>query len=300
MRTLVAPLRVFLLLLHILDGIAISGLIFPALDQRRRNRIIGAWSRGLVRICGARLKVTGVELAPQLARDGVVPGTQGRLVLCNHISWIDVFALLGASPSRFVAKSEIGTWPLVGWLVTLVGTLYIERGRRHAVASMNHRVRDRLRSGETIVVFAEGTTTDGFSLLPFHSNLIAPALEVGCEIWPVALRYTARGVQTGAASFVGEMGLITSLWNLLVVRGIEIEVAYLAALPPSAGHTRHHLAQLARTAIATHLGITPDPAPGPQRAPFAPAVSASVTGAQGAPTAGIAPERSPAPASASQ
>src|SRR5215470_17542433 len=89
MRLVVAPLRAVLLLLHILDGIMISGLLFPPLTQKRRNRIIGAWSRGLLRICGMRLVVAGCALDPLLARQGVVPGTMGRLVLANHISWID-------------------------------------------------------------------------------------------------------------------------------------------------------------------------------------------------------------------
>jgi 1-acyl-sn-glycerol-3-phosphate acyltransferase len=288
MQFLLAPLRVLLLFLHILDGIAISGLLFPALDIRRRNRIIGAWSRGLVRICGARLRVSGVARDLQLARDGLLAGSHGRLVLCNHISWIDVFALLGAMPSRFVAKSEIGTWPLIGWLVTLVGTMYIERGRRHAVAAMNHRVRDRLRAGETIVVFAEGTTTDGLSLLPFHSNLIAPAIEVGCEIWPTALRYTSRGTQTTAAAFVGEMGLVTSLWNLLVAPDVEIEVAYLAPVAAAPDRTRHELASRARDAIASHLGFEIEAGRGAPATP-PPAV----------PPADTAPERPSAPANAS-
>ncbi len=259
MRYVLAPLRILLLLIHIFDGIAISGLIFPVLNQRQRNRIIGAWSRGLVWLCGSRIEVGGPARTPQLARDGLLPGSRGRLLLCNHISWIDVFALLGAMPSRFVAKSEIGAWPLIGWLVTLVGTLYIERGRRHAVAAMNHRVRERLHAGESIVVFAEGTTTDGLSLLPFHSNLIAPAIEVGCEIWPVSLRYTERGAQTTAAAFVGEMGLVTSLWNVLVARDLAIEIAYLAPLSATPDRTRHELAQRARAAIAQHLGLEVEP-----------------------------------------
>jgi 1-acyl-sn-glycerol-3-phosphate acyltransferase len=295
MRYVVAPLRVLLLLLHILDGLAISGLIFPLLDQPRRNRIIGAWSRGLLHVCGTRLAVVGVDLDPSLARYGVLPGATGRLVLSNHISWIDVYALLGTMPARFVAKAEIGRWPLIGWLVTLVGTLYIERGRRHAVAAMNHVVRDHLRVGETIVVFAEGTTTDGFSLLPFHSNLIAPALEVGCEIWPVALRYSECGVQTAAAGFVGEMGLITSLWNILVARDIAVEVACLPPLSATPGETRHQLAHRASIAIASHLGVVIEPHPHSQRAANAPAVTATET-----PTADTSPARSSAAASASQ
>lgn len=291
MRALIAPLRALLLLAHIVAGIAITGLAFPLLRQPARNRIVRAWSRGLLAICGTRLAVAGVELDSRLAREGFLPHGPGRMLLVNHISWIDVFAILATLPSRFVAKAEIGRWPLLGWLVTLVGTLYIERGRRHAVAAMNHRVRDRLKAGETIVVFAEGTTTDGSSLLPFHSNLIAPALEVGCEIWPVALRYTERGVASAAAGFVGDMGLITSLWNILVARDFVVQVACLAPLPPAAGRTRHELAAIARAAIARHLGLAEGPAATvPSREP---------TQAAQAP-ADSAPERSSAPASASQ
>lgn len=309
MRALLAPLRVVVMLLHILAGIAICGLVFPLIDQRKRNRIIAAWSRGLVRICGARLHLSGLVPNVTQRRDGVLPGVPGTLMLCNHISWIDVFALLGAMPARFVAKSEIGKWPLIGVLVTLAGTLYIERGRRHAVATMNHRVREKLAAGETIVVFAEGTTTDGFSLLPFHSNLIAPAIEIGCDVWPVALRYTSRGEPTTAAAFIGEMGLVTSLWNILVARDLGIEIIYLAPIEATPDRTRHELAHLARIEIAAALGIDPEaPVPGAPPTFAARAKTAAAAKASGdaaatspaPPTADNAPASSPAPASASR
>ncbi len=126
--------------------------------------------------------------------------------LANHVSWLDIFAINAMLPSRFIAKAEIGKWPLLGVLVSRSGTLFIERGRRHAVAAMNKTVREHLKLGETIVVFAEGTTTDGSELLPFHSNVIAPALDVGAEIWPIAIRYTERGKRSAAAAFIDEMG----------------------------------------------------------------------------------------------
>jgi len=257
MRTLLAPLRIALLLAHIVAGILITVVIFPWLALPRRNRIIRAWSRVLLVICGARLRMTGLALPPEIAHTGVATGSRGRMLLANHISWIDVFAIHAAVPSRFVAKAEIGDWPLLGTLVTRVGTLYIERGRRHAVASMNHRVRERLRDGETVAVFPEGTTTDGRSLLPFHSNLIAPAMEVDAECWPVALRYSEDGEPSSAAAFVGDVGLVASLWNILVAHRLQVEVAFLEPVPTAGSRDRHHVAEVAAERIAAWLDVPP-------------------------------------------
>ena len=258
MRALLAPLRIVLLLLHILAGVAIAAMGFPVLRQVRRNRIIRGWSRMLLTICGARLHVTGNPMSPALAQTGIEPGSSGRMLLANHVSWIDIFALNATVPSRFVAKAEIGAWPLLGTLVTRVGTLYIERGRRHAVAAMNHRVRDRLRDGETVAVFAEGTTTDGRSLLPFHSNLVAPALEVGCDCWPIAIRYTEDGAASTAPAFIGEMGLVNSLWNIVCARRLQVEVAILEAVSTAGHPDRHHVAEEAAVRVAAWLKV---PAP---------------------------------------
>lgn len=258
MRKLLAPLRMVLLLVHVLAGLAIAGLIFPWLAQAGRNRIIRGWSRMLLAICGARLRLAGPPLPPAIARTGIAPGSGGRMLLSNHISWIDPFALNASVPSRFVAKAEIRAWPLLGTLVTRVGALYIERGRRHAVASMNHRVRDCLQAGETVAVFPEGTTTDGRALLPLHSNLVAPALEVGAECWPVALRYTEDGAPSTAAAFIGEMSIVASLWNILLARRLQIEVAFLEPVPTLGELNRHHIAEAAAERIAAWLDV---PAP---------------------------------------
>ncbi len=258
MRTLLASLRMLLLLMHVLIGIVVAATIFPWQAQSGRNRIVRAWSRLLLAICGVRLRVTGLPLPPVIAHTGIEPGSGGRMLLANHVSWIDPFALNASVPSRFVAKAEIRAWPLLGTLVTLVGALYIERGRRHAVASANHRVRERLKDGETVAVFPEGTTTDGRSLLPFHSNLVAPALEVGAECWPVALRYSENGEPTKAAAFIGEMSIVTSLWNILLARRLQVEVAFLQPVPTFGDRDRHHVAEEAAERIAAWLGV---PAP---------------------------------------
>ena len=256
MRYLLAPLRLAGLLVLLLAGLAIAGLGYPWLSQPRRNRITRSWSALLLAVCGARLRVRG-DLPAPLARTGMVPGQPGRLLLINHISWIDIFAINAALPARFVAKAEIGRWPLLGTLVTLSGTLYIERGRRHAVHAVNHKVAEHLRMGESVALFPEGTTTDGSELLPFHSNLIAPVMEAGGQVWPVALRYTEDGQPSRTAAFVGDDTLAHSIWKILTARRLAIDVALLdpVAADGETHPTRHHVAQAARQRIAQHLGV---------------------------------------------
>jgi len=256
MQRLLAPFRALLFSAHVLLGVAIVLVIFPFAGQIARNRINSAWSCVLIALTGARVVASGVAISANLKRDGIDPLSTGRLALANHVSWMDIFAINAVIPSRFIAKAEIGQWPLLGMLVSGGGTLYIDRGRRHAVAAMNKTVRQHLKLGETIVVFAEGTTTDGSELLPFHANVIAPALDVDAAIWPIAIRYTERGKRSSAAAFIGEMGLFTSLARVLVADQLVVEVAVLAPILNSDAVNRHAIARAARTAIAQHLCIT--------------------------------------------
>ncbi|MCU0952191.1 MAG: 1-acyl-sn-glycerol-3-phosphate acyltransferase [Burkholderiaceae bacterium] len=267
MGYLLAPLRLLGMVVMLLSGLLIASVVFPWQRQSARNRIIRRWSALLMRVCGVRVRTVnaGASLPPALAATGMRPGGPGRLLLINHISWIDIFGINAAMPARFVAKAEIGAWPVMGTLVTLAGTLYIERGRRHAVHAMNVKVREKLAAGESVAVFAEGTTTDGATLLPFHSNLIAPAVEAGCEVWPVALRYTQRGVPSQAAAFIGEMTLVESMWRIVSAWGLELEVAFLPPVATAAADgqpapTRHQIAQAARASIGAHLGVAVDAA----------------------------------------
>lgn len=252
-RWLLAPLRAVVFSAHVLLGVVIVIVIFPFAGRTLRNRINGAWSRVLLAICGARVTSSGVAISNTLQRDGIDPLAIGRLALANHVSWMDIFAINAVMPSRFVAKAEIRKWPLLGLLVSRGGTLYIERGRRHAVAAMNRTVSEHLQLGETIVVFAEGTTTDGSTLLPFHSNLIAPAINVAAPIWPIAISYTERGQRSSAAAFIGEMGLITSLARVLVARQLVVDVAVLPQLLTTGAPDRHTIARAAHDAIAHQL-----------------------------------------------
>lgn len=260
MRYVLAPLRAAALLLHILIGLGIAFVAFPlSRTQATRNRINHWWSGWVLGLCGVRLRVSGQPLGDELASTGIRPGSNGRLLLSNHISWIDIFSINAAIPCRFVAKAEIVRWPIVGSMVAHSGTLFIERGRRRAVATINEAVQGHLRAGESIGVFPEGTTTRGDRVLPFHSNLIAPAVEVGCPVWPVALRYTEAGNFSDAAAFTGDMGLVTSLLRIIIARDLEVEVSILPPLAAADCENRHTIARAAHAALAAHIGQIEDP-----------------------------------------
>jgi len=243
---LLAPFVLLALLLHVLLGLVVALVIFPPLSQQVRNRIIQVWSRMVLRIVGVRLIAPG---------NAAAPARRGCIAAANHISWLDILVLNAIAPMRFIAKAEIARWPLAGWLVSLVGTLYIERGRRHAVHALNRAVRERLHAGETIGIFPEGTTSDGSLLLPFHANLLQPALDTGAEIRPVALRYSQQGQRSRAAAYVGDDSLAQSLWWIVTAPHLTAEALWLPALPADRSN-RHAAARALRAAIGDALALS--------------------------------------------
>src|SRR5512138_2253123 len=148
--------RTSLLALHLAWGVTLVGLAFSVVGPARRDRIIMAWSRRLLGILGVRARI---DTAP------AVPG--GALLVCNHISWLDVYVIYAALRVHFVSKSEIRAWPVAGWLAHKAGTLFLERGRRTDTARVNAEMGSLLEGGAWVAVFPEGTTSDGRGLKRF-------------------------------------------------------------------------------------------------------------------------------------
>src|SRR3569832_1870289 len=121
------------------------------------------------------------------------------LLVANHISWLDILVVHAARHCRFVSKSEVKRWPLIGTLATGANTLNIERESRRDAVRVVHHMAEALRAGDVLAVFPEGTTSDGRALLPFHANLIQAAISAAAPVLPVALSFMDKG--SGAASF---------------------------------------------------------------------------------------------------
>lgn len=209
--------RVLRGLWHLLVGMWTLQLHFPWLSREQREMRVQAWALQLLALWGIHLKVLG-----QPVRSGPA------LMVCNHISWLDILVIHAARYCRFVSKSDIRGWPLVGMLATGAGTLYIERSRRKDALRMVRDMADALRDGDVLAVFPEGTTSDGLQLLPFHANLIQAAISANAPVLPTALRYVdARSGQTSqAVSFVGDESLVDSLWRTACASGLQVHVAW--------------------------------------------------------------------------
>jgi len=204
---------------HIFRGLATIVWRFPRLAQAQRDLQVQAWATEMLARLGVRLVVHGTP-----------PVTGPVLLVSNHISWLDIVVLHAARHCRFVSKSDVRHWPLIGRLATGAGTLYVERRSRRDAMRVVHAMAQALRDGEILAIFPEGTTGDGELLLPFHANLLQAAISTNVPIQPLALRYVdAQGRISQAASYIGDESLVGSLWRTLCSSGVVAHVRFGSA-----------------------------------------------------------------------
>ena len=209
------PIRLLLLLAWMSGGLLTVVTVFPWLGLRPRHWLIRNWSRVLMACCGVKIRCRGEPV-----REGAV------LWVANHVSWIDIFVLDSVRAVSFIAKSDVRKWPLIGWLVAGAGTLFIERGRRHAVRAVGQQMIKCFNRGEAVGLFPEGTTSLGLDVAPFHTSLFEPALRAGVDVQPVALLFLHRGQRSTRYAFVGDQNLAHNIWNLLTVTGTVVELVF--------------------------------------------------------------------------
>lgn len=240
----------------LLAGLMIQLVVFPFLGHARRRRITAGWSRELLGSCGVEVR--------RIAQAGAVELVEasGCMFVANHVSWLDIFVVNSVAPARFVAKAEIRRWPLIGRLVHDAGTIFIERGRRHAVHGVIGKLVGALRAGQPVMVFPEGTTNDGRSLHRFHANLIEASVEAGAPLVPLVFRYLDRAERLSeAVEFVGDTSFMASLWRIIGAPVTVAELMTLDSIEPREQQTRHDLARLVEAAIADALGVARPSAP---------------------------------------
>ena len=230
---------------HIAQGLVTLAFVFPRASPARRQRLIRSWDGKVLKIFGMRITV---DTPP-----GFNFSTPKRLYIGNHISWLDIYALQSVTAARFVAKSELAAWPVLGRLIAMSGTVFIERTKRADTRRIVQTVQQHLENGEVIALFPEGSTSDGRDVMKFHGNLLQSALDADAEIVPFCLRYTdAKGRFTMAAAYVGEMSLWESLRFILREKKLHCELTVFAPLD-TAGRDRRQLAHAAETLVRQRL-----------------------------------------------
>jgi 1-acyl-sn-glycerol-3-phosphate acyltransferase len=232
--------------IHVLCGVCTLSFIIPFLSRENKDKKIQKWSKRLLGIFNIELEVQDAKLL----------GSTPYLIASNHISWLDIHVINAFKPIRFVAKSEVASWPIFGWMATQLGTVFIRRdSARHARLVVAHMA-DVLKT-QSICIFPEGTSTIGSTVLPFKPNLFESAIVAQTPVCPIAIQYISKitGLRSESPAFVGDMGLLESMSRVIEDRSLLAKITILAPCFPgsSSNLDRKELANTCQESIAKTL-----------------------------------------------
>lgn len=183
-------------------------------NAQTRARVLQKWSARLLSSIGVRIEVNGNIPEP-------------GLIVSNHLSYLDILVFSAVAGCIFVAKREVKSWPGVGWISSLSGTIYIDRGRRAETHAIQSEMQSALSNGTRLVLFPEGTSSDGSEVMHFHSSLFQAALEVGACITAAAISYSIpNGDAAREACYWGNMMLLPHLLNLLTKESVQVRLKF--------------------------------------------------------------------------
>ncbi len=239
MQTLRALAKFVRVIAWILRGYWRVRTVFPQLSDEQQARAVEVWARGMLAIIGIEVRVKGH------------PAPGPVLMAANHISWLDILVMHAACHCRFVAKSEIRSWPLVGVLTTGGGSLYIERSSNRDAMRVVHHMAAALKQGQVLAVFPEGGTGDGITVMPFHANLLQAAISADAPIQPVALQFIDAATESVslAPCYRDADTLVSSLWRTLCAPPLLAQVRY-GEKQDAAGRSRREWAHDLQAAVA--------------------------------------------------
>jgi 1-acyl-sn-glycerol-3-phosphate acyltransferase len=219
-----------------------------AIPMPGRSHIQRSYCRLMLRCLGVRIAVSG----------GPIRNLQGVLVVSGHVSWVDIFAIGSVMPGRFVAKSELISWPGLGMLARLMKVIPIERANLRRLPDVVGTIAGRLRAGQTVVAFPEGTTWCGLAYGRFRPAMFQAAVDAGRPVQPLRLTYHHRDDRPSTvAAYVGEDTLLKSIRRLITAQRTIVRVRVESLQLP--GTDRRDLAARCETAVR---GDTSRPAHG--------------------------------------
>lgn len=186
----------------------------------RRNLPLTTRAHWMQRSCKRVARALHLSIHEQ----GTLP--QSGLIASNHLSYLDILAYAATMPCVFVSKSEVRGWPVFGLLAKLGGTLFVERERRTGVESLSRQMKAVLKAGLPLVLFPEGTSTDGSVVLPYYPSLLQPALDCEVAITPAAIGYSAQGTAEEQLCYYGEISFAPHLMSVLRIKQTRATVYF--------------------------------------------------------------------------
>jgi 1-acyl-sn-glycerol-3-phosphate acyltransferase len=193
--------------------------------MRMRARCMTLWARACCFLLGMRVITTGP-----------VPVTSPIFIVSNHCSYLDILVIGSLMPAVFISKDDVRSWPLLGLLTQLAGTVFVDRGSKSASVASMEEIRGRLRSGVNVVLFPEGTTNDGRGILDFKSTLFHVPAETDTPLLPVSLRYShinslpVTEETKDIIAWYGDMEFLPHFRSLLGLRSITVRVRFAGPL----------------------------------------------------------------------
>lgn len=239
-----ATWRSSVLVVHLTAGFVqtlyLRSSLGEAWHQSARGQVtISVWVKRLTKILGLQVHVVAAPLP--------VP----TMVVANHVSWLDIIAIGSVHPAYFLAKDDVRRWPFIGSLLARAGTKFIRRNSASAVRECNKHLCHLLRIRQNVVVFPEGTTTDGASVGSFHSALFEVPRQAYCPVQPLAIRYMNQGKPDTIAPYIDDDIFIIHLWRILGRKFTCVELNFLP--PVSSREHRRQVSQKCHAIIAAAL-----------------------------------------------
>jgi 1-acyl-sn-glycerol-3-phosphate acyltransferase len=231
-------MKFLLLILHVL-GALVRLPFFIVISQGTRALMIQSWAQQLLKILKVKVIVAGDQ--------ELLNSKHGFLMVSNHISWLDIHVINSVRPVTFVAKADVASWPIFGWIAKMIGTIFIKREKLSDLKRVIQEIKWHLQKDQPVCIFPEGTSSDGRQLLQFRSNLFEAIAHSEIKILPIALRYQENDRYSDRTAFIGDMGLIDSI--KLIMQSDQI-VAHLELCEPQlALDSRQKTAESSRQAI---------------------------------------------------
>lgn len=202
--------------------------------------LIHWWMRHSTRIVGIRITQYGQPLRSH------------TLLVCNHISFLDIVTISSVLPVRFLSKHSVRYWPLIGYLSAISGSLFIERGKHRQLQRSLDALRHALNSARPVLVFPEGTTSLGTEVRPFHSGLFQAAIDRQVPVQALTLHYRHDGQADRLAAYIEKDNFLLNLLRLMARAKTEVHLSFTPPID-SHGHTRRSLAAYCHARISQNL-----------------------------------------------